>query len=71
MMLFKKEKTITSILLTEEVKEKVINYIIEEVFKKNGSMFPEDVADDENIQCMGSSYFADIAEIMKLKTEDI
>lgn len=50
---------------TPEVDAKIVDYILN-VFKENHCSFSESVADNENIQCEGSAYFSEIADMLKL-----
>lgn len=48
-----------------ELDKKIVDYIID-IFEKHECVCPESVADDENIQCLGNEYLANIAEMLNL-----
>ena len=50
---------------SKELDKKIVDYIVD-IFKKHECTCAESVADDENIQCLGNEYLANIAEMLNL-----
>lgn len=52
-----------------ELDKKIVDYIVD-IFKKHKCICPESVAEDEDIQCFGNEYLANIAEMLNLHTDE-